>query len=332
MENIKDKNPKEEVKTMAGKYLDPKADLTFKLVFGEHKDLVMSLLNALLPLEPDGQIVSVEYWPSELVPENPGKKDSVVDVRCEDQQGRQFIVEMQLYWNQYFKNRVLLNASKAVVKQLKEGEGYNLIHPVYCLNLINDIGFESEPDEFYHDYAIVNVAHSDRIIEGLRFVFVELPKFANKRVQSDARISSVEREQTRPKVKFRPESIAEKKMAVLWLRFLTEINKKTEEAPAELLENEATRKALSIVEKSAMSEDQLYAYDKFWMAVTDEEGFLEARYSRGLREGRAEAKAEAEAKARQEKLDSARKMKAKGFSADDIVEIIGITPEELRTL
>ena len=307
MENIKDKNPKEEVKTMAGKYLDPKADLTFKLVFGEHKDLVMSLLNALLPLEPDGQIVSVEYWPSELVPENPGKKDSVVDVRCEDQQGRQFIVEMQLYWNQYFKNRVLLNASKAVVKQLKEGEGYNLIHPVYCLNLINDIGFESEPDEFYHDYAIVNVAHSDRIIEGLRFVFVELPKF-------------------------RPESIAEKKMAVLWLRFLTEINKKTEEAPAELLENEATRKALSIVEKSAMSEDQLYAYDKFWMAVTDEEGFLEARYSRGLREGRAEAKAEAEAKAMEEKLDSARKMKAKGFSADDIVDIIGITPEELKTL
>ena len=73
-----------------------------------------------------------------------------------------------------------------------------------------------------------------------------------------------------------------------------------------------------------MSEDQLYAYDKFWMAVTDEEGFLEARYNRG--------KAEAEAKAREEKLESARKMKAKGFSDDDIVEIIGITPEELRTL
>ena len=27
------------------KYLDPKADLTFKRVFGEHPDLVMSLLN-----------------------------------------------------------------------------------------------------------------------------------------------------------------------------------------------------------------------------------------------------------------------------------------------
>ena len=38
------------------KYLDPKADLTFKKVFGEHKELVISFLNALLPLEPGRQI------------------------------------------------------------------------------------------------------------------------------------------------------------------------------------------------------------------------------------------------------------------------------------
>ena len=316
MENINDKKTKVVNEMMAGKYLDPKADLTFKLVFGEHKDLVMSLLNALLPLEPDGQITSVEYLPTELVPENPGKKDSVVDVRCEDQQGRQFIVEMQMYWNQYFKSRVLLNASKAVVKQLKDGEGYNLIQPVYCLNLINDIGFESGPDEFYHDYAIVNVAHSDRIIEGLRFVFVELPKF-------------------------KPESIAEKKMAVLWLRFLTEINRKTDEAPAELLENEATRKALSLVEKSAMTEAQLHAYDKFWMAVTDEAGFLEARYHRGMTEGlekgraegmekgRAEGRAEGVAKANRE---HASKMKALNMPDEIIAQITGLSMDEIEKL
>ena len=36
---------------MAKLYLDPKADLTFKRVFGEHLDLVISLLNALLPFQ-----------------------------------------------------------------------------------------------------------------------------------------------------------------------------------------------------------------------------------------------------------------------------------------
>ena len=76
------------------KYLDPKADLTFKLVFGEHKDLVMSLLNALLPIAEDNPIVSVEYQQTELVPEQARKKDSIVDVHCTDSSGRRFIVEM----------------------------------------------------------------------------------------------------------------------------------------------------------------------------------------------------------------------------------------------
>lgn len=42
------------------RYLDPKAYLTFKKIFGEHKDLLISLLNALLPLADDEQIESVD--------------------------------------------------------------------------------------------------------------------------------------------------------------------------------------------------------------------------------------------------------------------------------
>lgn len=62
------------------RYLDPKADLTFKKIFGEHPDLVISLLNALLPLPKGKEIESVEYLPPELVPENPLRKNSIVDV------------------------------------------------------------------------------------------------------------------------------------------------------------------------------------------------------------------------------------------------------------
>ena len=64
---------------MAKKYLDPKADLTFKKVFGEHPDLVTSLLNALLPFKKGEEIESVEYLSPELVPENPLRKFSIVD-------------------------------------------------------------------------------------------------------------------------------------------------------------------------------------------------------------------------------------------------------------
>ena len=300
-------NEKKEV-TMKGKYLNPKADMTFKLVFGEHPDLVMSLLNALLPLPEDGQIESVEYLTPEMVPENPTKKDSIVDVRCKDQQGRQFIVEMQLYWNEEFKRRVLLNASKAIVRQLDKGEDYSLIQPVYCLSLVNDKAFDYETDEFYHDYAIVDVEHTDRHIEGLRFVFVELPKF-------------------------KPQSIAERKMAVLWLRFLTEIAEDTIEAPAELLENEATRKALGLVEKSTMTEGQLYAYERFWMSVVDERILREAAIKKGYNEGMKKGMEKGMEKGIEKGIHIvARNMKQLGVPIVDIVKVTGLSEKEIANL
>ncbi|MBR6105824.1 MAG: PD-(D/E)XK nuclease family transposase, partial [Paludibacteraceae bacterium] len=96
-----------------GKYLDPKYDLTFKAVFAEHPDLIISFLNALLPFKEGAKVVDIEYLPPELVPDSPLKKYSIVDVRCKDDHGRQFIVEMQMYWTDEFKQRVLFNASKA---------------------------------------------------------------------------------------------------------------------------------------------------------------------------------------------------------------------------
>ena len=280
---------------MGGKYLDPKADLTFKLIF-QQEDLLISLLNALLPLEPGKQIEHVEYLPAELVPENPGKKNSVVDVRCRETGGRHFIVEMQMNWNNEFRHRVILNAAKAVVKQLEPGEEYKLIQPVYSLNLINDIGFDTDPDKFYHDYAIVDVANTDRRIEGLRFVFIELPKF-------------------------KPKTIKEKKMAVLWLRFLTEINTRTEEAPAELLENPATAKALTMLEKSAYSEAQLLAYDRFWDAVYRERVFYDDGFKKGEAKGIEETKRE-----------NARRMKADGMPAELIAKYTGLAIETVNSL
>jgi predicted transposase/invertase (TIGR01784 family) len=103
-------------------YLNPKNDLTFKRVFGEHKHLCISLLNSMLPFDESQQIVDVSYETGELIPELPNLKNTIVDVRCTDTTGRQFIVEMQMSWTDSFKQRVLLNASKAYVKQLDKAK------------------------------------------------------------------------------------------------------------------------------------------------------------------------------------------------------------------
>ena len=146
------------------RYLNPKADLTFKKVFGEHPDLVISFLNALLPFDkPEEEITEVEYLQPELVPHNPLQKNSIVDVRCKDRRGRQFIVEMQMLWSPEFKQRVLFNASKAYVRQLGRSERYELLQPVYSLNLVNEI-YESGIDNYYQHYRMVMVENTDYVI------------------------------------------------------------------------------------------------------------------------------------------------------------------------
>ena len=291
------------------RYLDPKADLTFKKVFGEHPDLVISLLNALLPFEkPEEEIAEIEYLTPELVPETPLKKNSIVDVRCKDKMGRQFLVEMQMLWSPAFMQRVLFNASKAYVRQLGGRESkYELLQPVYSLNLVNDIFLPDVP-EAYHDYKIVQVEHTDKVIEGLRFIFVELPKF-------------------------KPQDFKGKKMAVLWLRYLTEIDEHTRQAPKELLENPEISKAVTQIEESAFSDAQLWWYDDFWDAVRVENTLISDALREGRQKGMEEGRQEGiQEGIRQNSIQNARGMKAEGIPAGIIAKITGLTPDEIEKL
>ena len=289
------------------RYLDPKADLTFKKVFGEHPVLVISLLNALLPLETDEEVMEIEYLPAELVPENPLRKNSIVDVRCKDKCGRQYLVEMQMVWSPEFQQRVLFNASKAYVRQVKTGEEYELLQPVYSLNLVNEV-FEPELEGFYHYYKMVHVEHSEKVIDGLHLIFVELPKF-------------------------NPRNYSEKKMQVLWLRYLTEINEQTREIPAELMENPEIKKAVSVLEESAFTDAQLLGYEKFWDIISVEKTLYGSGWRRGVKEGREEGMKAGKAKGEAEmQRKIACNLKRVGLPLDVIIQTTGLTAKEIDIL
>ncbi len=321
-----------------GKYLDPKADLTFKKIFGEHKRLVISLLNAMLPLKDDERVESIEYWPAEKIPDRTeAEKYSIVDVCCKDNKQREFIVEMQMTWTDSFKRRVLLNASKAYVAQTKKGDDYELLQPVYALNFVN-AEFMKNVGDYYHYYHIVHDKYTDEVIDGLQLIFVELPKF-------------------------KPQTFSERKMQVLWLRFLTEINENTQEVPAELLENEEVSEALEIVERAAFNDAEMRAYDKFWDNVSVQKTLDNARkreiaaIKRDSEKAIAEAKAEAEeakaeaeeakaeaeeakaeaeeanAKLKQKNIDTARKLKDMNLmTTAQIAEVTGLSNAEIEAL
>jgi predicted transposase/invertase (TIGR01784 family) len=245
------------------RYLDPKSDFVFKRIFGEHKDLLMSFLNALMPLAPGQKIESLEYLPQELVPENPAKRLSIVDVRCIDNAGRQFIVEMQVLWTDSFYSRMVFNASKAYVRQLGRGENYELLQPVYGLGIL-DTNFDKQTPKSYHHYKIVNIENSNEVIKGLEFVLIELRK------------------------NIETERYADKRMAVLWLRFLKEIGaQRYQIAPDDLLANEHIRKAVEICEEGGFTDEELDAYDRFWDSVRIEKAFINDSLRQGLQQGEA---------------------------------------------
>ncbi len=281
------------------KYLNPKADLTIKRVFGEHPDLMMSLLNALLPLTAEQEITDIEYLPSEMMPEHPLRKYSIVDVRCTDKESRQFLVEIQTIWSPEFEHRVSINDSKVYVRQTNINEQYELPQPVYSLNLLNQV-FEPELEGYYHHYQMIHVENSDKVIDSLQLVFIELPKFT-------------------------PHSYAEKKMQVLWLQYLTEIDDKTREAPQELMANPQVRKAIDALQVSVFTDAQLAGYEKFWDIVSVERTLYYSAKRRGMAAGMAAGMAE-------ERHLIALNMKKQGVAFELISQCTGLPMKEIELL
>lgn len=281
------------------KYLDPKNDLTFKKIFGEHPSILMDFLNSILPLPTDRPIVSLTYIQAEQVPEIPLFKNSIVDVKCTDLLGRVFVVEMQMLWTDSFSRRVVFNASKAYVKQLEKGEEYKNLQPVYALSLVNEI-YDTTTIEYLHHYKIVNVENQNMTLDGLEFVFVELPKIKAENLPTDTRKRA-------------------------WLRFFTEIKDHTSNIHQEIKNNPETQKAVNLLEESAFSVEQLEHYDKYWDNVSIEKTIRDDARTSGIIEGKIEGKIK-------RNLEVAKNMKDHGMDNETISKITGLSSEEIEKL
>ena len=233
----------------------------------------------------------MEYLTPFHAPDNLFFNENVVNVKCTNNNGSHFFVQIQTFWAPSFSLHVKPNSSKAYISKLGKRIGMNYQEPVFSLNLVREI-VDADVDNYYHFYDIVQDDLTERIIDNFHLVFVELPKFT-------------------------PHTISEKRMQVLWLRYLTEIDGYMETVPQELLDIPEINKAMEVVEESAYTPEQLLGYDKFWDIIRTENTL----YSSGVRQGRAEG-------IRQTALN----LKSMGLGIADIQKATGLSEEEIRDL
>lgn len=127
----------------------------------------------------------------------------------------------------------------------------------------------------------------ETILKGLTLVFVELPKF-------------------------QPTCIDDKKLKILWLRFMREISENTRIVPPEFLEVPEIKEAVNLTEESSYTAGELEYYESYWKQVSSEKSLLLAAETRG---------------ARQSQINIAVTMKNKGMPSDVIADCTGLTLE-----
>jgi hypothetical protein len=254
-------------------FADLKNDFVFRRIFATHPDILRRLLNDLLEREGAQTIEQIEYLPGEQLPMVEGAKLSILDVRCKDRAGTTFVVEMQLIHHPGFVNRVVYNACKAYVGQLKEGDWYTKLTDVVAISICD---FELWPDATQEKEGLARVPMLSRWnmtergsknhgLMQVQYAFLELPKMPAQRPSKPG--------------------------AELWAWLFVHATELTE-VPADLKPGPYAD-ALELANKAKFTAAELEAYQKVRDEIRQVIEIAEARFAKGKAEGKAEGKVEA---------------------------------------
>ena len=254
-------------------FADPKTDFVFKRIFGavERKPLLIALLNHLLELEGEHRILDVEHLSLEQHVAVPELKLSIVDVKCTEASGRRFVVEMQIAKVEGLEKRIVYNASKACVMQLRSAEEYPTLCDVVGVTICD---FKLWPNRLKSGGFKVPMLsrwrmqeqHSKKIgLPQVQYTFLELPKYAG----GDD-----------------PRTMIDK-----WAYFFREAKNLNVVPPA--LSEGPFREALDVARTASFSPAEWKAYDRAKMAEQDARGALTVAREEGVEEGEIKGKRDA---------------------------------------
>ena len=287
-----------------------------------NKDVLEGLIQVLIK-EP---VTITEILESESNKDRREDKGNRVDVKAMTGKGEIIIVEVQLTKERDFFQRILFGSVTAINDQIGTGQDYEVIKKVYSVNILY-FNFGSGDDYAFHGVTTFRgMTNENAVLE-----------FNNKNERKY--MDSERRRITSPDEVF-PEYF------LLIVNRFNEVARTPIEEWMAYLKDGAIREDTTVpglqearrkLEYMSMTDEERREYRDYMVSVHAAKDAIETAKEEGRAEGRAEGREEGREEGRAEgeqakAIDTARKMKAKGFSIEDIAEITSITVEEIDRL
>ena len=275
--------------------LKPKYDIVFQALFQGNKDnITQSFISDIL--EEPVEILEIKT-DSTIARKYQFEKAGRIDLKTKLKDGTICQIEMQMTDKKNTIKRILYYWSRTYAEQIRRGEDYQELNKTIGIIITN---YEVEELKGIEDlntkWQISSNKNDKRLLtEDLELRIIEIPKA--KRIIEKEKYNRIAQ----------------------WLLFLD--NPNTERVEEIVKDNEEVKKAKSVL--YVMSEDEelqrLAELKEKW--ARDESSALRSAREDGMEEG-----------AKKEKIEIAKKMKQKNIDVESIIEITGLTEEEIEKL
>ena len=261
-----------------------------------------------------------KFLESEGNQESANDKYNRVDIMCEDKDGRKMIIEVQNEREYGYFHRMLYGASKAITEYMELGDGYEKVQKVYSISIVYfDLG--QGTDYVYRGRTDFHGLHGGEL---LKLSPKQQEMFGGKQEPGDLMPEYY-------LLKVNNFNKVAKESLDQWISFL-----KTGDIPEEFdaqglpearerlrvdnLPDKERREYVRELERRMVENDVMNTY------------YIDGR-DEGLKEGKEEGLKEGELKGKKKReMEIARNMKGKNYPIEDIIDMTGLSAEEIAKL
>jgi predicted transposase/invertase (TIGR01784 family) len=284
--------------------LSPRNDLVFKLIFGDAKDtsLLIGFLQSVLDL-PAGEYEEAQIVDPRLSADAPEDKEGILDVKVKTRTGKIVDIEIQIAEHPRMRERVVFYLARMVAGQIGRGGDYREIKRSISI-LITDYVQIPENGRYHNRYRLYDRRSGSEFTDLLEVNTLELPKLP-------------------------PDEDGTAQWQ--WMKFLDA--RKEEELTRLAEKNPQIARAVSrLAELSRDERTRLLAESREklqWDIAAREQEAAKKGWKEGWEEGRGEGRGEGE---RDAQLAIARKALSKNMPVEDVMDLTGLSLEEIWSL